>query len=88
MHQAFATKPTLDRGKRGLSTMFYLVGVPAVWCICDILIPAKRMEKIAVAILLLFTDSRRVVVSYKQKDVHKVLVNRIVKLAQEIIVVR
>ena len=28
-------------------------------------------------------DSRRVVVSYKQKCVHKVLVNRLVKLAQE-----
>ena len=28
-------------------------------------------------------DSRRVVVSYKKKYVHKVLVNRLVKLAQE-----
>ena len=28
-------------------------------------------------------DSRRVVVSYKQKCVHQVLVNRSVKLAQE-----
>ena len=28
-------------------------------------------------------DSRRVVVSYKQKYVHKVLVNSLVKLAQE-----
>ena len=28
-------------------------------------------------------DSRRVVVSYKQKYVHKVLVNRLVKLALE-----
>ena len=28
-------------------------------------------------------DSRRVVVIYKQKCVHEVLVNRIVKLAQE-----
>ena len=32
---------------------------------------------------LLSTDSRRVVVSYKRKYVHKVLVNHIVKLAQE-----
>ena len=35
------------------------------------------------AILLSSADSRRVVVSYKQKYVHKVLVNRLVKLAQE-----
>ena len=33
-------------------------------------------------------DSRRAVVSYKQKYVHKVLVNRLVKLAQEKSVVR
>ena len=33
-------------------------------------------------------DSRRVVVSYKRKYVHKVLVNRLVKLAQEKSVVR
>ena len=33
-------------------------------------------------------DSRRVVVSYKQKYVHKVLVNCLVKLAQENSVVR
>ena len=33
-------------------------------------------------------DSRRVVVSYKRKYVHKVLVNRLVKLAQEKCVVR
>ena len=33
-------------------------------------------------------DSRRVVVSYKQKYVHKVLVNRLVKLAQEYSVVK
>ena len=35
------------------------------------------------AIQLLFADSRRVVVSYKQKYVHEVLVNNLVKLAQE-----
>ena len=40
-------------------------------------------EIISTAILLPSTDSRRVVVSYKQKYVHDVLVNRIVKLAQE-----
>ena len=33
-------------------------------------------------------DSRRVVVSYKRKYVHEVLVNRLVKLAQEISVAR
>ena len=36
-------------------------------------------EIISTAILLPSTDSRRVVVSYKQKYVHKVLVNRLVK---------
>ena len=40
-------------------------------------------EIISTAILLPSADSRRVVVSYKQKYVHKVLVNRLVKLAQE-----
>ena len=35
------------------------------------------------AILLPSTDSRRVIVSYKQKNVHEELVNRLVKLAQE-----
>ena len=39
-------------------------------------------EIISMAILLLFTDSRRFVVSYKQKYVHKVLVNRF-KFAKE-----
>ena len=38
---------------------------------------------ISTAILLLSADSRRVVVSYKRKYVHKVLVNRFVKLAEE-----
>ena len=33
--------------------------------------------------LLSSADSRRVVVSYKLKYVHEVLVNRLVKLAQE-----
>ena len=42
-------------------------------------------EIISTAILL---ASRRVVVSYKQKYVHKVLVNRLFKLAQEKSVVR
>ena len=40
------------------------------------------------AILLPSTDSRRVVVSYKQKYVHEVLVNRLVKPAQEKSVMR
>ena len=40
------------------------------------------------AIFLPSADSRRVVVSYKQKYVHEVLVNRLVKLAQEKRVVR
>ena len=40
------------------------------------------------AIILPSIDSRKVDVSYKQKYVHKVLVNRIVKLAQEKNVVR
>ena len=38
---------------------------------------------ISTAILLPSTDSRRVVVSYKRKYVHEVLVNCLVKLAQE-----
>ena len=37
---------------------------------------------------LLLNHSRRVVVSYKPKYVHKVLVNRLVKIAQEKSVVR
>ena len=44
-------------------------------------------EIIFAAILLPFADSRRVV-SYKRKHVHEVLVNCLVKLAQENIVVR
>ena len=42
-------------------------------------------EIISMVILLPSADSRRVVVtvSYKQKYVHEVLVNRLVKLAQE-----
>ena len=43
---------------------------------------------ISMSILLPSADSRRVVVGYKQKYVHKVLVNRLVKLAQEKSVVR
>ena len=38
---------------------------------------------ISTAILLPSADSRRVFVSYKRKYVHEVLVNRLVKLAQE-----
>ena len=40
-------------------------------------------EIISTAILLPSIDSRRVVVSYKRKYVHKVLVNCLVKLAPE-----
>ena len=40
-------------------------------------------EIMSMAILLPSTDSRRVVVSYKRKYVHKVLVNSLVKLVQE-----
>ena len=40
-------------------------------------------EIISMAILLPSADSRRVCVSYKRKYVHEVLVNRLVKLAQE-----
>ena len=53
------------------------------------LIPARSHSCIEIdheitstAILLPSSDSRRVVVSYKQKYVHKVLVNRLVKLTQ------
>ena len=45
-------------------------------------------EIIYTAILLPSADSRRLVVSYKRKYVHKVLVNRLVKLAEEKSVVR
>ena len=40
-------------------------------------------EIISTAILLPYTDSRWVVVSYKRKYVYEVLVNHLVKLAQE-----
>ena len=40
-------------------------------------------EMISTAILLPSADSRMVVVSYKRKYVHEVLVNCLVKLAQE-----
>ena len=40
-------------------------------------------EIISMAILSPSAISRRVVVSYKRKYVHKVLVNRLVKLAQK-----
>ena len=40
-------------------------------------------EIISTAIFLPSTDSRRVVVSYKRKYVYEVLVNCLVKLAQE-----
>ena len=40
-------------------------------------------EIISMAILLPSADSRMVIVSYKQKYMHKVLVNCLFKLAQE-----
>ena len=45
-------------------------------------------ETISRAILLPSAEARRVVVSYKQKYVHEVLVNHLFKLAQEKSVVR
>ena len=45
-------------------------------------------EIISRAILIPSTDSRRIVVSNKRKYVHEVLANRLVKLAQEKMVVR
>ena len=45
-------------------------------------------EIICLAILLPSTDSRRVVVCYKQKYVHKLLVKCLVKLASEKCVIR
>ena len=45
-------------------------------------------EICSTVILLPSADSRRVVVSYKRKYVHEVLVNRLVKLAQKYSVVR
>ena len=45
-------------------------------------------EIISTAILLPSDDSRQVVVSYKRKYVHKVLINCLFKLAQENSVVR
>ena len=40
-------------------------------------------EIISMAILLLYLDSRRAVVSYKRKYVHEILVNCLFKLAQK-----
>ena len=45
-------------------------------------------EIISTAFLLPFVDSRKAVVSYKQKYVQEVLINCLVKLAQEKSVVR
>ena len=45
-------------------------------------------EIISTAILLPSTDSRKVGVSYKQNYVHRVLANRLVKLAREESMVR
>ena len=45
--------------------------------------PEIDHEIISMAILLASADSRMIVVSYKRKYVHKVQVNRLVKLAHE-----
>ena len=45
-------------------------------------------EIVSTAILLPSTDSRRIFFSHKQKYVHEVLVNSLVKLGQEKSVVR
>ena len=47
-----------------------------------------ELDLISTAIFFPSADSRRVVVRYKQKYVHEVLVNPLVKLAQEKSVVR
>ena len=64
-----------------------LVASPSVDQVFMSLLPA-RSHTISTTILLPSADSRRVVVIYKGKYVHKVLVNCIVKLAQEKSVVR
>ena len=46
------------------------------------------MKYSTMAIFLSSADSRKVIFSYKRKYVDEVLVNRLVKLAQEISVVR
>ena len=50
--------------------------------------PEIDREIITMAILLPTADSKSVVISYKRKFVHEVLVNRLVKFAQEKNVVR
>ena len=45
-------------------------------------------EIVSMAILVPYADTRRVVVCYKRKHVHQVLVNHLVKLVQEKSVVR
>ena len=50
--------------------------------------PGQVHEIISMVILLPSADSRRVAVSYKRKYVHEVLVNCLVKLAQEKCIVR
>ena len=45
-------------------------------------------EILSMAVFLPYTDTRRVVVCYKRKHVHQVLVNHLVKLVQEKSVVR
>ena len=57
----------------------YLINVATqacLYCYCITLVPANPPPS---------ADSRRVVVSYKRKYVHEVLVNRLVKHAQEMV---
>ena len=56
--------------------------------ICTGVYSQKYCEIISTAILLPCADSKRVVVSYQRKYVHKVLVNSFDKLAQENSVLR
>ena len=60
----------------------WLTADPEVGSLSHIFAEIDR-EIISMTIVLLSTDSRRVVVSYQGKYVHKVLVNRLFKLVQE-----
>ena len=68
-----------------LATDVCLTADPGVWSS----IPAQSHSFVEIdreiisMVILLLIHSRRVVVSYKRKYVHKVLVNRLFKLAQK-----
>ena len=63
-------------------------GVPSLILVRSYTFMEIDHEIISTAILLPSPDSRRVVVSYKRKYVHEVLVNCLVKIAQEKSVIR